>query len=441
MRLTLIFILCCQFVFAQTGYQEVNQKTYDEFVAKNYHNVIKIGEKAVQEGHNFLHLNYRLGIAYFNIADYVKAEKYLLKVYQQNPLEEGIQDYLSATYEFLGKENLANFYNPKLLNHFKVQLGTKSISNSALGDNMRVKSVEFGINPFKNLQQTINYSNINQNVYWGNYNQHQFFLGNKWTINNRLSFNTNLHYIRLNGSSSFSYNDPQEREFSFISSTEGNIHIETITNDEYSTSGSVSQNNYLINLSSNYTKGRVNWKFGFNALFEDNNDAFYRIQTTNTNVTEKTPEGEILQSYSNSLETDSSYGNTSTNLYQIDLGVKRYFGKTTNQTIFNGGVSIPFTAQSISFSINGSLFQKVTPKAWLGLSLLKNQNLNAILQDGQLVNNGLDLQNHQIGIHWQYFSSPKWTFEIDLLKEVKTEYFTLQRYNYNTLLGTFKYKF
>lgn len=441
MRLILVFIILFQVCNAQMSFSEVDKLTYDALVAGNYETLIKIGEKAIEEGHEFMYLNYRLGIAYFKNGDFLKAEKHLVKVYQQNPSEEGITYYLSQTYIALGQKGMANIYQPKTFNYAAIQLGVKSFNTPSLGENMFLKTLELGLSTTKNHQITLNYANINQNVYWGNYNQNQVFFGNKWTISKSLSFNANFHYIQLKGNTSSTWKDPENINETTVSAPEGILQVESVTNNEYYTSGQISQSNYLINIGSNFKTGKTIWGIGFNALMDDNNDIITQNQTSTGSITSKNELGEIVQDFTNTIQTDSSYGNPSINLYQIDLNAEKRFGTNTYKTILKGGLSLPFTSQIRGLNINGSLSQKINSKSWMGLSLVKNRNLNAILQDGKIINNGLDLLNAQLGFHWQYFPTKNLAIEMDIFKEFKREYFTFQQYNYSTLLGTIKYNF
>lgn len=441
MRIILLFILFTKISVAQMSFSEANDLTYKYFSEKNYEKVISFGEKALKEGHNFLYLNYRLGIAHFKLGNYYKAEAYFLKVYKQNPKETGIEDYLATTYEALGKSNIAYLYKRKLVRNALIQMGIKSLNKPALGDNMYLQTYELTLNPIKRNLMTFNYSNINQNLYWGNYQQNQLFWGNQWTVNKNLNFNANFHYINLRGVSSFNNQNPQETNSNTVLTSEGELNIETTNSSSQVTTGTLNQNNYLLNLNVKFKNNNLDWCLGFNALFDDNKDAFSEKETQTINIKAENNLGETIEDITSITTTDSSFGNPSINFYQLDISASREYGLLRPKTILKGGVSVPFTSQTIGVNLNGSVFQKFTPKSWLGLSLVKNQNLNGILQDGKIINNGLDLTNHQIGMHWQYYPNAKWTFELDFQRETKTEFFTLERYNYNTLLGTIKYNF
>ena len=108
MRKYLIIILPVIFGFHLFGqdsltFQEVNKKSYQLYLDKDWKGLLEFGQEANKSGFNFFYLNLRTGIACLELKRYETAKPYLELAHQQNPTHEYTSLCLYTCYQMLAR--------------------------------------------------------------------------------------------------------------------------------------------------------------------------------------------------------------------------------------------------------------------------------------------------------------------------------------------------
>lgn len=76
------------------NYPEVEKKSYELYLQKDWANLIEFGKQANANGINYFYLQARVGIAYYNLKLYRKSTEYLMKAWENDRSFEWLQEYL-----------------------------------------------------------------------------------------------------------------------------------------------------------------------------------------------------------------------------------------------------------------------------------------------------------------------------------------------------------
>ena len=85
----------------------VEQKSYQLYLDKNWNELIKFGNRAINSGFDYYYLQIRIGIAYFEKKNYSLAENHFKKVLQFNSDDELAQEYLYYCFIYNGRNEEA----------------------------------------------------------------------------------------------------------------------------------------------------------------------------------------------------------------------------------------------------------------------------------------------------------------------------------------------
>lgn len=452
-RLVFILSLICLKAVSQISFSEADQKTYNAIIKKDYYEVIQVGENAIKSGHDFYYLHYRLGIAYYHTNNFYKSEKELLKRHQETPTDTTILSYLYWNYKMMGNDELALNYALKMPKETRKRMGiSKNInvdlspgiivnSNRDLAGTMKLSSFSYKFSPLKKSIFELNATTLNQKIYWGNYNQSQAFLSHTYTYNPKWSFSTNYHFIQLNGQVNTIYTQNTSYAPRPILTPEGPKSVFDSKSETSNTSGSLNQANHIFNFNSQYRESRNTYSIGLNYYQENNWDKLNLNKETILTSELKNNLGQTENKIENTTTTDSSYTNNNINLYQLDLKYSHHFKQNNNGLWAQTGISTPITTNQLGISLFGSIYAKTSDLSWIGFNYHYNSNLNAVMDNGKIINNGIDYLNSLFGIEWKYYFSEKWQINLNYIKEYKTEYYLNTKYRNTAILGTIKYKF
>jgi hypothetical protein len=103
-------------VFSQEKYDfpTIDKITYQQYLDKDWENLIHTSNKALKNGVDFYYLQVRTGIAYYETKHYALAVKYFENAYSQNNDDELIQEYLFFSYLYSGRFDDARYFGSKL---------------------------------------------------------------------------------------------------------------------------------------------------------------------------------------------------------------------------------------------------------------------------------------------------------------------------------------
>ncbi len=105
------------------SYPQVDVKTYNQYLAGNWKELIKTGNEYLKTGEDFYYLQVRMGIAYYELKKYRKAIPYLQKAYKANKKNDLVNEYLYYAYLFSGRPMDAQKVSEKFNVKLKEKLG------------------------------------------------------------------------------------------------------------------------------------------------------------------------------------------------------------------------------------------------------------------------------------------------------------------------------
>ena len=199
MKRILVVILVLNFatLSAQqlTKQQEVDAVTYRQWQQKDWQNLIKTGKKTQAKGIDFLLLDYRMGIAYYHLKKYLKAIPYFEKVYDEQPQDTVLQEYIYYAYLFSDRVHDAKILSknmpPELLK--KLQLKAKNPVVDAISVNTKYDFTLDNVYQPKSGEYVDQTSAGRQS--WQSIGL-QHLIGKRWTFNHSFSYLTTRNRVQ-----------------------------------------------------------------------------------------------------------------------------------------------------------------------------------------------------------------------------------------------------
>jgi tetratricopeptide (TPR) repeat protein len=223
-------------VFAAKGISQdslttmnVEQKSYQLYLDKNWSELIKFGNKAVHEGYDYFYLQLRIGIAYYEKKNYNLAEGHFRKALSFNSDDELTQEYLYYCYLYVGRYEEARLLSKKFSEALSEKVGTNQLSKigfvmieggTKITDSVNYYNkanpskpnyfspptyLQFGLNHYiKNrisLFHALTY--FNQQTFVNKVKQYQYYLKATIPLRNNFSISPSFQYIGLNISSEY----------------------------------------------------------------------------------------------------------------------------------------------------------------------------------------------------------------------------------------------
>ncbi len=102
----------------------VDKETYRFYIEKKWDSLISKGNQAIKSGLDYYYLRMRLGIAYYEKENYIKASKHFKTALQFNEGDPVALEYLYYSFLFSGKEDRARFISKDFNNTLKEKTGT-----------------------------------------------------------------------------------------------------------------------------------------------------------------------------------------------------------------------------------------------------------------------------------------------------------------------------
>jgi tetratricopeptide (TPR) repeat protein len=229
-----VFIMLRVFSQDVTNTLSVDEKTYSLYLNKQWKELIEVGKLAKKKNIDFYYLQYRMGLAYYELKNYRKAIPYFEEVLEQQPQDKPAREYLYFSYLLAGREDdarmLANKFSLEMRD--KLNLRNKDLIVDGLG--FEYKKYLFDnyapeVNQTDTIEQRIrkdlNYFNLNLThhskkkftlfhsfsyllgsnlVYNPEYDiykfdetvkQFQYYLSGSWNLNKGSNLKLGLHYV------------------------------------------------------------------------------------------------------------------------------------------------------------------------------------------------------------------------------------------------------
>lgn len=107
--------------------QNVDLKSYELFQQNQWKELIKLGTESKKKGIDFYYLQYRMGIAYYNLKNYRKAIPFFKQITEQSPEDKTALEYLFYAYTFAGfttdARNLSRNFSKDLKDKLNIFVG------------------------------------------------------------------------------------------------------------------------------------------------------------------------------------------------------------------------------------------------------------------------------------------------------------------------------
>jgi len=126
--LIILFILIITSSFAQNpneDFQSVDKSTYLLYTQKNWDSLIQIGNQALKSGVDYFYLRERIGIAYYENGNYLKAIKHFEQALNFNESDGTTQEYLYYSYIYSNRKNEAGVLSTKFNASLEEKLNTQ----------------------------------------------------------------------------------------------------------------------------------------------------------------------------------------------------------------------------------------------------------------------------------------------------------------------------
>ena len=206
--IVLVLFLFSNRINAQTNYADVDSNTYKLYQLQQWSTLIEYGEKAIEDGVDYMFLRQRIGVAYFSLLDYRMATYHLEKALTFNCDDNFTLYYLYFSYLYSGRTSDANFITKNMTSIVKGNVFWKQKYLSAI-------TIESGKTFSNNITKnnSINYAET-YNLYGENTmngNLKYYHLGLNHEVLPGISFYHGFSKIDIESQKIIMYNDSFNR--------------------------------------------------------------------------------------------------------------------------------------------------------------------------------------------------------------------------------------
>ena len=120
--LTIIFFSLLTNAQTYQDFQHIDKKTYDFYEKQNWDSLIVVAKEALKNNIDYFYLRARLGMAYYQKQNYIKAVQNFEKALQFNSTDVFALEYLYYSYLFLNREQDAKLLSTKFPESLKSKL-------------------------------------------------------------------------------------------------------------------------------------------------------------------------------------------------------------------------------------------------------------------------------------------------------------------------------
>lgn len=210
-RLVYLLFFTSLYISAQEmSYVDIDKRSFDLYQNSDWNNLVLLAEQYSKSA-DYYYFNVRVGVAYYNLKDYYKAEKYFSKAVDNNStdfallylywsyLYLGQPDRAEETYTMLSKEEQTKIHKEKNWIESVYLEGGEKFSNRSSKGNLGY----FSINTFHRLTDKISLydgiSTIDQVNEKGKISQFQLNIFPSFYLNKGFTLNTGLLYAKNKG--------------------------------------------------------------------------------------------------------------------------------------------------------------------------------------------------------------------------------------------------
>jgi tetratricopeptide (TPR) repeat protein len=112
---------------SKDNFEATDKSTYLLYSQKNWDSLIQVGNRSIKSGVDYYYLRLRIGIAYYNKENYLKAAQHLEKALKFNASDATAMEYLYYSYMFSGRKREARVLSSKFTASLENKLQTGKI--------------------------------------------------------------------------------------------------------------------------------------------------------------------------------------------------------------------------------------------------------------------------------------------------------------------------
>lgn len=436
-------------VFAQkTSYKTVDSVSYYLYEQKMWDNLKDYGKLAKKIGYDYHFLNLRVGIAYYESKQYLKAEKFLRKAQKQNPSSTVAAEYLYAAALNNGNTLLAGSLHTsvtndsvkftKAISNINLEGGTKISSDKTVAGNVNYYSFGLGHLPSKKVAIYQSYLYQNQlNNNWGNYNQHQYYLGSSVYLGNNWSVDVAGHLHQYQSNINFAYDIIETT--TTLPKFPGDFKVDSSSIKHHLLKGDYQQQgaNIYIGVTKRVGGFKISPFFQFNT--ENNSSTIEQTKWIEEKLTKVKP-GFNSQDFITTKDTIISSVDLPSNVQAKIVGFNTEFATRAEK------LKLGFTFyQSIGKERTRGTFSPYIKldfkRIHFYLSYFNKVNIGFSEFYGSVLVNTYDKIHHRVNFKTNYLITPKMNIGILYQFENKTDVLTYYKYSTNMLSISLNYKF
>lgn len=448
----LLFINCVFVVSGQSSFREVDSTSYALYLEENWKELADYGSKAVKEGYNYYYLNLRVGIAYFNLANYTEAITYFEMAKVNNSNSMVADEYLFWCYYDLGLElDAQKFYKAlpdsiqrrmnykprKIVESIFMEGGIKFSDDQGAAGNLYYvnANINHQFSPRFSIYQGYNY--MQQEAVWGHNQQHQYIFNPYINLKRNWVFGATFNFS--NYKSFLDYSDSSERTTHEVTKIPGGGKVvDSMINDHYTYIGEYRQNALLTQLNFSKMAGTVLIAphYAYYAEWVDPN--YFRSISSDYTVYEGQSPLPPTQTTTGS-RTDSAMLTEKEFVWQHQLGVaidNTFFHRLTLGADVNFIVGNGYTRFNISPYFRFKAGKKVVFYGYY----CKKGNYVLSMFGGKQFFNSYDKIDAKISLTGEFNLSERINIYTTYQFEKITDNLSLRTYNFNSVFIGLKFK-
>jgi len=390
---------------------------------------------------DYHYLNLRIGIAFFQLKKYHRAEKYLLKAYQQNQSSNVTAYYLYYTSVETGNLFLTaqthssaigdSIKFTKIISAIKLGGGSKLSANKEMAGNINFFNLGLGHLPAKKLALFQNFTLQNQqNNIWGDFTQLQYYLGSSIKLSNKwnLDFSTHLHQYKAN--IDFKYDS--SKTASTPPAFPGDFKTDSVYQKNHLLKGEYNQQGTFFYLGLTHISGAFKISPFTQLNLENPSSSISETQWTAITISKEKPQTPPIK---NTHNKDSTVKNIDypNNKRQLIIGTSIQYTLPFAHEKFTIGSTFYQPLKGNSKFIFSPFAKIKLKKASLFISYLKKNNTPITEYYGSFLQNSYDNIHHQINAQYSYPFTTKISLNILYQWEDKTDALSLVRFKSNML--------
>jgi len=128
--LVIVFVYFPGHILAQEKMNsaQVDEKSYNLYLSKSWKELIVLGNNAAKQGIDYYYLRMRIGVAYYETHDYMKADRQFTKALAFNSGDPTAEEYLYFCYLYTGRYMEARKLSKTFTKELARKVGTDSVS-------------------------------------------------------------------------------------------------------------------------------------------------------------------------------------------------------------------------------------------------------------------------------------------------------------------------